>query len=183
MDKQWQSIATENHNLIYKFLHKYDLDENEYYDLAAIGFCKACMTYDSSYKTSLSTYAFKCMFNSVFSSSNYRNGSNIFYNSCISYNQEILSNKGNSQIENLEIIDMLEDTKYNTERDCISKLMINQYLDSIKNHKHVEILKYIVDNEDVNQIDIGHKFGYSQSYISRIVREFRDGYKKFCEET
>ena len=115
------------------------------------------------------------MFNSVFA---YTRSSNVKFNkSCISYNQTILSKT--SQVENLEIIDMLEDIKLDIERDCISILMLYEYIDTIKDHKHAEILRYIVENENFNQRDIGKKFGYSQSYVSRILKDFKKGYRKF----
>ena len=50
MDEHQKSLVTENHNLIYSFLKKYNLDVDEYYDLAAIGLCNACINYDASYK-------------------------------------------------------------------------------------------------------------------------------------
>lgn len=176
MDEHQKLLVTENHNLIYSFLRKYNLDVDEYYDLAAIGLCNACITYDASYKVPLSTYAYKCMFNSLFSYT--RSGNVKFNKSCISYNQTIPSTT--SQVENLEIIDMLEDAKLDIERDCISLSMLYEYIDTIKNQKHAEILRYIVENENPNQRDIGKKFGYSQSYVSRILKTFKKGYQEFC---
>ena len=66
MTDEQRKLIEDNHNLIYSFLYKYHLEVNEYYDLAAIGLCKAAMTYDSE-KASFYTYAYKCMFTSVFS--------------------------------------------------------------------------------------------------------------------
>lgn len=44
MDKQ--TLATENHNLIYGYAHKYQLDLDEYYDLLAIALMEAVEMFD-----------------------------------------------------------------------------------------------------------------------------------------
>ena len=59
--EEQKKLAEENHNLIYRFLSKYNLSIDDYYDIAAIGLCKAAMTFDKS-KSKFSTYAFKCMY-------------------------------------------------------------------------------------------------------------------------
>lgn len=55
MDKQ--TLATENHNLIYGYAHKYQLDLDEYYDLLAIALMEAVEMFDIE-KGALSTIAF-----------------------------------------------------------------------------------------------------------------------------
>ena len=55
MTKEQQKLVEENHGLIYSFLAKHNLPIEEYYDLAAIGLCKASITYQN--ETTFSTYA------------------------------------------------------------------------------------------------------------------------------
>ena len=64
MTEEQKRLAAENHGLIYSFLRKYDYDQDEFYDLAAIGLCKAAMTYSKN-RYAFSTYAYKCMFNEI----------------------------------------------------------------------------------------------------------------------
>ena len=54
-----------NHNLIYSFLNSHKLSVDEWYDVAAIGLCKAGLTYmpDKGYK--FSSYAYRVMTNEV----------------------------------------------------------------------------------------------------------------------
>lgn len=40
-----KKLVEQNHNLIYAFLQKYHLTIEDYYGLAAIGLCKAAMTF------------------------------------------------------------------------------------------------------------------------------------------
>lgn len=58
-------LIEENHNLIYSYLHKMRLDIEEYYDLAAIGLCKAANNFDETKGFKFSTYAYRCMNNEV----------------------------------------------------------------------------------------------------------------------
>lgn len=57
-------LAEDNHNLIYTYIYNKKLDIDEWYDILAIGFCKAVATYDPNKGYSLSTYAYRCMDNS-----------------------------------------------------------------------------------------------------------------------
>ena len=66
LSKEQQDLASDNHNLIYSFAKKMDLDIEEYYGLLAIGLCKAAKTYDSSRGFTFSTYAYMTMRNECY---------------------------------------------------------------------------------------------------------------------
>lgn len=55
-----QEFAEENHNLIYYYLHKYNLPIDEYYDLAAISYVKAVKLYFT--REDLRRYSFSTVF-------------------------------------------------------------------------------------------------------------------------
>ena len=57
-----QRIVSENHNLIYSLANKKNINLDEYYDVLAIGLCKAAMIYNEN-KSKFSTLAFTCMLN------------------------------------------------------------------------------------------------------------------------
>ena len=59
-----RKLVEENHSLIYDYLWKKHLSIEEYYDLAAIGLCKAAITYDGD-KAAFSTYAYHCIHNEI----------------------------------------------------------------------------------------------------------------------
>lgn len=59
MTDEQRKLVEDNHNLIYGFLNKKELTD-DYYDIVALGLCKAAMNYDES-KGKFSTLAFKCM--------------------------------------------------------------------------------------------------------------------------
>lgn len=64
LTKQQQKLAESNHKLIYKFANQRNLAIDEYYDILAIGLCKAAKIYDEN-KGKFSTIAYKCMENEV----------------------------------------------------------------------------------------------------------------------
>lgn len=56
-----QKLVEDNHNLIYHILRKMNLSDDEFYGIAAIGLCKAAMSYGKSNKVVFSTYAHHVM--------------------------------------------------------------------------------------------------------------------------
>lgn len=56
LTKSQQDIVISNHKLIYKVLHKYNLDVEEFYGAAAVGLCKAVKTFNPELR-----YAFQHM--------------------------------------------------------------------------------------------------------------------------
>jgi DNA-directed RNA polymerase specialized sigma subunit len=60
-----QKFVEANHNLIYFLLKTYKWTIDKYYDVAAIGLCKAAQRYDASRNYAFSTYALRVMYNEV----------------------------------------------------------------------------------------------------------------------
>ena len=68
-DDQRQMVA-DNHNLIFSFLNKYHLPDDEWYGVMAVGLINAAISYNGS--SAFSTYAYKCMFNEMRNEFTYR---------------------------------------------------------------------------------------------------------------
>lgn len=45
MTDEQKQLVEQNHNLIYFYLYRHNLSIEEYYDVAAIGLCKAAITF------------------------------------------------------------------------------------------------------------------------------------------
>lgn len=58
-------MATQNHNLIYSFLHAHHLNIDDWYGDIAIGFCKGIATFRENRTIKLSTYVYSCMLNEL----------------------------------------------------------------------------------------------------------------------
>ena len=63
LNTEQRKLVEDNHDLIYGFMTKYRLDFSTWYDICAIGLCKAGMAYDGSNR--FSTLAYHCMHNEV----------------------------------------------------------------------------------------------------------------------
>jgi len=59
-----QKLVEDNHNLIYFIINKYDLENDEYYDLLALSLCKAALTYKQEV-AKFSTYAITIMLKDI----------------------------------------------------------------------------------------------------------------------
>ena len=55
-----KKLIEDNHNLIYRYAALHKIDVNEYYDVLAIGLCKAAIAYNSD-KSQFSTFAYQKM--------------------------------------------------------------------------------------------------------------------------
>lgn len=60
-----REYAEEHHQLIYGFLHEYLLSFEEWYGVAALGYCKAVTRYEPERELSFSTFAYRVMLNEV----------------------------------------------------------------------------------------------------------------------
>ena len=64
LTEEQRNIVTKNHDLIYAFAHKKNISIDEYYDVLAIGLCKAAKSFDND-KGEFSTFAYTCMNNEL----------------------------------------------------------------------------------------------------------------------
>lgn len=64
LTKAQQELVSKNHNLIYSFAQQKKLALDDYYDLLAIGLCKAAKIFDKN-KGEFSSVAYECMYNEV----------------------------------------------------------------------------------------------------------------------
>ena len=64
LNDEQRKIVENNHDLIYGYAHKMGISIDEYYDILAIGLCKAAKAFDES-KGRFSTLAYCCMKNEM----------------------------------------------------------------------------------------------------------------------
>lgn len=60
-----RDFAEEHHTLIYSFLHEFRLPCEEWYGVAAIGYCKAVSRYEPEREWAFSTFAYRIMLNDI----------------------------------------------------------------------------------------------------------------------
>lgn len=157
MNEEQRELVTENHNLIYSFLNLYNLPIEEYYDLAAIGLCKAAIYFDPT-KSKFSTFAYECMYTSVFKEIKRAKASKRIPESCLFYYQaEIGDEDGRAFEESMPSLECVEDTVF-------LKSAILSFIDSLNEYEK-DVLRLLSDGH--TQTEIGRMLGCSQAHVSR----------------
>lgn len=159
LNEQQQELVANNHNLIYKYASYKNLPVDEYYDILAIGLCKAALSYDKD-KGHFSTIAYLCMHNEV---CNYYKSitkkSTIPENIILSYDVGF----NGDDIDEYTFLETILDEKYNDDfivnkiitESIIEKLddkekkIINLFYIGLNKGKICEVIncsRYILDN-------------------------------------
>lgn len=64
LTKDQQELVEKNHNLIYHTIRRCGVRQEDFYDVCAIGLCKAASKYDEN-KATFATFAVRCMVNEI----------------------------------------------------------------------------------------------------------------------
>lgn len=167
MTEEQRQLVEENHNLIYSFLQNYHLTIEDYYDLAAIGLCKAGKTYDGD-KASFSTYAYKCMFSAVMCDLRKKKQARTIPDyKMVYYQAELDDSDGGDTGSFMNYIPSGE----NVEENVLSEVIFDEYTDRLK-ERDKKIFSLF--REGYKQREIGKMLGCSQAQVSRVK-------KKLCE--
>ena len=163
LTQQLQQLANDNINLIYGFLHKYNYDIDEWYDVAAIGYCKGIATYDGN--RPLSTYVYKCMYNAVCQELRKRKAVK-FPSDVISLDAEYIQLKDDTMC----LLDVLESNE-ETQNQVILNELITSYINSLNNEDKFIIKAYLCG---YRQKYIMNALRCSQPKISRTITKFKN---------
>lgn len=136
----------------------------DYYDLAAIGLCKAGSKFDGS-KSKFSTYAYKCMFTTVFAEIRNRKAEKRIQDYQIVYYQAEFddSNGGDTSIF-LNYIPSNE----NVEDNALSEIIFEEYMNKLK-ERDKQI--FILLSDGCKQREISKIVGCSQAQVSRVRKK------------
>lgn len=164
LNEEQRKLAEENHNLIYGYCKRHNVDTDEYYDILAIGLCKAATVYDSSTNNKFSTLAERCMrneLNDYFRSVNKKN--NIPENNIISYDAP--SEDGNGvDLKNIVHNNVSLDEK------LISKQTINEML-SLLNEKEKTVTLFLIQGNTEREIAV--MMNFTPQNVNKIKKGIR----------
>lgn len=158
-----RKLVEDNHNLIYSFLNsrRLSLDSVEdWYGTAAIGLCKAALTYDASHGAKFATLAYICMDNEVRQVLR-KNRKEV--NTIISLDDCIDSADG------CTFADIIPDN-----RDFYYPIYLNDAVDIATrklNDRDKQIISLIV-NDGLTHSEIAKKFNICQPTVSRVYGKF-----------
>lgn len=158
LTNEQRKFAEENHNLIYKFLYRKNLNPEEWYGVVAIGYVKAVATFDPE-KAEFSTYAYRCMNNSV--GMEYRKQKA----PCISLNEAFQNEDGGT----CELQDFIPDS-FDYAVDIDPAIDLNSMFNGLSDREQKILLMKAIGYSDA---EIGTCFGISRAYASMISSRTR----------
>lgn len=176
LNYEQQQLAEQNHNLIYSFAKSRKLDLEEYYDVLAIGLCKAALVYDEN-KATFSTLAYKCMNNE--------------YNKIIR-GQTVKRKIPDNLISSLDAVISVseEDGSEITLYDCIKKdifpipdsstitnIMFDKFYNNKLTKQEQKIVKLLA--QDRTQVEISKLMGLTRQRISAIIGKIKEKLMKY----
>lgn len=165
MTKEQEQLVTDNHNLIYFFLNKWGKileysDMTDYYDICAIGLCKAAITYDSSKDVKFATYAGVCIENEIkMELRNRKKYSAPVYSLDMTFNNTSDGTREISYKENIT-----------TGLSAYDEILPYQ-LDKILNAREYKLVALIL--QGYTQVEIGNIIGISQAQVSRMFSKIK----------
>lgn len=171
LNQEQSRLVEKHHNLIYDFLKKrglYDDDSEDWYGVSALGLCKAAMAFDPSREIKFSVLAFVCMENEV---RQVKRKLRQQIRDLDSLEQMCYVSDGNASCT---LLDRIADPSDFTEDVAIS-IAIDDSLASSTNKKREIIELFFMHNW--KQEKIAHKYGISTSYVSHIVNAFSKSVK------
>ena len=151
-------------------MYKYHLDVEEWYDLAAIGLCKAANTYNNN-KSGFSTYAYKCMFTTVMMEKRKENAMRTIPQNQIFYYESQVGeeSKDNDTSTFLNYIP----SKQDIENETISALSLENIENELAGNKRKV---FLLLREGYAQCEISEIIGISKQRVSKIKQEIAEKY-------
>jgi RNA polymerase sigma factor (sigma-70 family) len=149
LNEQQKQLVEENHNLIYGFAHRHNINLNEYYDVLAISLCKAGESFDDK-KGKFSTYAYTIMWRDYLNE---------------------MEAKFTQKRNGLEC-EFTEETTQSKNNDLDTDILILDYLN--EREKKVLLLRgkgYTIE-------EVGRILGIHKSYVSKILSKTREKLRK-----
>ena len=164
MTEKQRKLVADNHNLIYSFLIEHGLDVEEFYDLAAIGLCKAAMKYDETRSNVFSTLAYRYMLIEVNHYFDYKNRQRRIPDNLIGhYNKKTYGDEG----EIGEVLDCMSCSKQ-FEDELIFELCVKKVRERMSDRDKL-IFDMLIDGYTTREI--GKAAGCSNVNITNIRRK------------
>lgn len=168
LSEEKRKFAEKNHNLIYYYLHSRNLNYEEFYDIVAIGLCKAAKSYDPTKGFTFSAFACKCMYNEVgnyLAKESKRFG--IKDTSLLSLDDAIPNRE---EDKDSLVINTIESASYLPESEIEAKMM-EETLDAILTDQERQVFHYRL--ESYNQSAIGRKMGLSRQRVNTLMGQIK----------
>lgn len=168
LNNEQRKLVEDNHNLIYQYLIDNNLPQDEYYDIAAIGLCKAAIGYDSSKGVTFGTYVYQSIRNNIKQCELNNKRHNV---ETMSYNNLSTVHGEGTEVEHLETFYSNDDT----EEENVVKTHFRWFIKDMS-LRELQIMYY--KTKKMNNKDIGKKFGVTHEAIGRVWRRIKKAYNE-----
>lgn len=160
LTEEQRGLVEDNHNLIYHVLKQNGLSIDEYYDVAAIGLCKAAATFVDG-KSKFSTYACTCILNETKMQMRKPRAA-MRTAAVISLDEEIPGTDG------CTYADILPDP------DCMESYAVEQVMqERIRAMKPKQRRAVELSMQGLNQCKIANAMGITHSYVNHLLKRAR----------
>ena len=159
----WQIIII----LFINILIDNNLPQDEYYDIAAIGLCKAALKYDTS-KGAFSTYVYRAIGNNI---SRERVNEKRHTVSALSYNVTASVHGEETDVEHIETFSCNADV----ENENVTKTFFKWFIEYMS-LRELQIM--YCKSRNMTDREIGKMYNVTHAAISRVWRRIKNAYKK-----
>ena len=166
------NLVAEHHDLIYSVLHKMNLNIEEFYDIAAIGLCKAAQAYNES-KGRFSTLAYTVIRNEVILEMRNRN----------------LQKSGPKNVLSLDFSEVEGDENVTLEQalaqegdletDVLNKIVLQNFIQTLNTREKDVIFKTY---HGLSAPEIARHYNVSCTRIKQIRKKVKDKYIDFVKD-
>lgn len=163
MNERQKRLVEENHNLIYFYLNRHNLDAEEFYDIAAIGLIKAAKLYDEE-KTKFSTFAVLCIGNEI--KNEYKNRS---LKRAIPYDKVVSANKNMGQSLN-DYYTIIQNGNENLEEKVCTEDLIKKITRKLDDRRK-QVLVMLIDGYSMS--DIASAMGVKPQRIFQLRNDIK----------
>lgn len=167
-----QKFVEDNHNLIYGAAYKYKINLDEYYDILAIGLCKAAMQFNES-KGQFSTFAYQTMLSEYLKVIRHNKIKRaIPENMVVSLNVKIDNGNENP----IFIADIIPDDD-NMEGTVDLKDYVTFLCSKLERQEDKDIVVLLADG--MTQVEIAKSLGVSRQIVGQRVSRIRKNLQMF----
>lgn len=165
LTEEQRELVSKNHNLIYGYAYKRKIPIDDYYDILAIGLCKAAKSYDEK-RCEFSTFAFKCMDNEVNAILKcLHKKTAIPDNLIVSYDSSAFEGSFDNSLILAETI-----TDVKSYNDIMYNVMMNEITNSLT-ERELTVLRYLIGG--LTHSEIAEKLGCNRQNITYFVGRIR----------
>lgn len=168
INQEQQKLVEDNHNLIYSFAQSYKVNLYEYYDVLAIGLCKAALVFDTNKGFQFSTLAYQCMNNEMKKIKKKESAQRAIPEHLICSLQDVVYTSDDDGDETIVEETIVKEIFPSPEKSVVSSIMYREFCNSYLDDRERTVVSLLL--KDKTQNEIGDFMSLAQPTVSRIIK-------------